>query len=52
MKYQHDKVQMFFKNRCVFVIWTKVTFNSIGRVNLMDVFVGRQFIFYSDNNHK
>ena len=29
-EYQHDRVKMFFKNRCMFVFWTKVALASEG----------------------
>ena len=30
-EYQHDRVKMFFKNRCVLVLWMKVI-SAFGRV--------------------
>ena len=34
-EYQHDRVKMFFKNRCILVLWTKVASSLKGLSSLV-----------------
>ena len=45
-EYQHDRVLMVFKYRCVLVLWMKVASALEGLSNLNTAYVNRYMIFY------